>query len=478
MKTVLAIDFGASSGRAILGFFDGKKITLKEVHRFVNEPILTDEKFCWNIDDLFCNIKEGIKKASEVSDFESIAIDTWGVDFGIITKDNKLLENPYHYRDKRTSGILEKAFEIIPESELYNLTGNQIMEMNTLFQLLTVEDKEIIDKILLMPDLFNFLLTGEKYAEATIASTTQMFDRINMNWNYKVTDRFGYNRNIFPPIIKPGTKVGMLKKELCEELNVSPKEIIAVASHDTASAVAAVPSDEKDFIFISCGTWSLFGTVTDLPVISEKSNRYNITNEFGFNDKTRFLKNIIGLWLIQETKRQYEKDGKNYSYADMEKLALESEPFRYFIDPDDPMFIAPGNMPERICRYLEKTNQGTPQTDGEIIRCIYESIALKYKNALEIISDCTGKEYSRIHIVGGGTKDNLLCQLTANATGRKVLAGPIEATALGNIAVQLYSKGYINDISEVIMASSEIKEYIPENTKEWEKAYNKFERMI
>lgn len=478
MKKVLAIDFGASSGRAILGSFDGEKIDITEVHRFSNDPNYENGELRWNAEKLFNEIKTGIKKASEISDFDSIAIDTWGVDYGIIDKNGNLAENPFNYRDSRTDNILEKAFRIIPEDEFYKLTGIQFMNFNTVFQLMCVEDKSNIDKILLMPDLFNYMLTGEKFCESTNCSTTQMFDQKTRDWNWEVIDRMGYPRSIFPKVIPAGTVVGMMKPELAAELGVEPKEVIAIGSHDTASAVAAVPSTEKDFIFISCGTWSLFGTVTDEPVISDKSKEYNITNEFGFGNKTRFLRNIIGLWLIQETKRQYTRDGKNYSYADMEEMALGSEPFKYFIDPDDQMFVAPGGMPERICDYCEKTGQGRPQTDGEVIRCIYESIALKYKKSMSMIADCTGKEYKAIHMVGGGTKDKLLCQMTANSTGAKVIAGPIEATALGNIAVQLYAKGIIDEITPVIMKSTEIKEYEPVDTDKWNEAYEKFLGII
>ena len=478
MKKVLAIDFGASSGRAILGSFDGKKIELTEVHRFSNDPNFENGELRWNAEKLFGEIKTGIKKASEISDFDTIAIDKWGVDYGIIDKDGKLAENPFNYRDSRTDNILEKAFSIVPEKELYDMTGIQIMNFNTIFQLLCVEDKSNIDKFLLMPDLFNYMLTGEKYCESTNCSTTQMFDQKTRSWNWEVIDKFGYPKSIFPEVIEAGTVIGKMKPELAAELGVEPKEVIAIASHDTASAVAAVPSTDKDFIFISCGTWSLFGTVTDEPVISEKSNEYNITNEYGFGGKTRFLRNIIGLWLIQETKRQYTREGKNYSYADMEEMALKEQPFKFFIDPDDQMFVAPGDMPGRIREYCEKTGQGTPATDGEIVRCIYESIALKYKKSFSMIKDCTGKEYSSIHMVGGGTKDKLLCQMTANSTGAKVIAGPIEATALGNVAVQLYAKGEISDLTEVIMNSAEIKEYTPVDEAAWEDAYNRFLKII
>ncbi len=474
MKKVLAIDFGASSGRAILGSFDGKKIELTEVHRFANDPNYENGELRWNAEALFNEIKTGIKKAAEIADFDTIAIDTWGVDYGAIDKDGNLMANPFNYRDSRTDNITEKAFKIIPEKELYELTGIQVMNFNTLFQLLAEKDLTKMDKFLFMPDLFSYMLTGKQYAESTIASTSHMFDQKKCDWKWEVIDRFGYPRSIFPEIVKAGTVVGTMKEDLAKELGVTPKEVVAIAGHDTASAVAAVPSRDKDFIFISCGTWSLFGTVTDEPVISEKSNQYNITNEYGFGGKTRFLRNIIGLWLIQETRRQFKRDGKEYSYGDMEELALKSEPFKYFIDPDDQSFVAPGDMPGRIREFCEKTGQGTPETDGEIIRCIYESIALKYRNSFAKIADCTGKEYHSIHMVGGGTKDKLLCQMTANSTGAKVIAGPIEATALGNVAVQLYAKGEISDLTDVIMNSADITEYTPTDEAEWTKAYERF----
>lgn len=478
LKKVLAIDFGASSGRAILGSFDGEKIELIEVHRFSNDPNYENGELRWNAEALFNEIKIGIKKANEISDFDSIAIDTWGVDYGIIGKDGKLIANPYNYRDSRTDNAPEKAFKVIPEKELYDMTGIQVMNFNTLFQLFVEKDIDKADKILMMPDLFGYMLSGEKYCESTICSTSHMFDQKKCDWNWEVIDRFGFPKNIFPSVVKAGTIVGKMKKELADELGVEPKAVIAIGAHDTASAVAAVPSTEKDFIFISCGTWSLFGTVTDEPIISEKSKKYNITNEYGFGGKIRFLRNIIGLWLIQEAKRQFVKDGKNYSYGDMEELALKSEPFKYLIDPDDPVFVPPGGMLDRICDYCERTGQGRPQTDGEIVRCIYESIALKYRNSFEKIMDCTGKEYKAIHMVGGGTKDKLLCQMTANSTGAKVIAGPIEATALGNIAVQLYAQGEIDEITPVIMKSTEIKEYAPADEKVWDEAYEKFLKII
>lgn len=478
MKKVLAIDFGASSGRAILGSFDGEKIELTEVHRFSNDPNFENGELRWNAEKLFNEIKIGIKKASEITDFDTIAIDTWGVDYGIIDKDGKLLENPYNYRDTRTDNVLQKAFEVVPEKELYDKTGIQIMNINTLFQLFVDKNLDKADKILMMPDLFNYLLTGEKYAESTICSTTQLFDQKACDWNWEMIDKFGFPKNIFPSVVKAGTVIGKMKKELADELGVEPKEVIAIGEHDTASAVAAVPSSDKDFIFISCGTWSLFGTVTDAPIVSEKSNAYNITNEYGFGGKTRFLRNIIGLWLIQETKRQYAREGKNYSYGDMEEFALKAEPFKFFIDPDDPVFVTPGDMPGRIREYCEKTGQGTPESVGEIVRCIYESIALKYKNSFYKIADCTGKTYNTIHMVGGGTKDKLLCQMTANSTGAKVVAGPIEATALGNIAVQLYAKGEIDEITPVIVKSTDIKIYEPTDEKAWNEAYEKFLKFI
>lgn len=485
-KRVLAFDFGASSGRAIIGIFDGETIRLEEVHRFENTPVQMCGTLYWDLPRLFHEVKQGLVKAAQSGGFDSLAVDTWGVDFGLIGKDGHLLELPVNYRDSRTAGMLDKAFELIDKERFYKITGNQFMEINTAFQLLSLklqrpEMLKNADALLLMPDLFGYLLTGKKRAELSIASTTQMMNAVNRSWSETVLDALGIPKNILPEICMPATELGELSEEICRELDIPSAKVISVCGHDTQCAAAAAPTEEKDFIFISCGTWSLFGTETDEPVINEKSSELNITNETGYGGKTTFLKNIIGLWLIQESRRQFKREGKEYSFADLEKMALECEPFKCFIDPDAPEFVPVGNIPERVREYCRRTNQPVPESVGEVMRCIYESLALKYRLTFDEIRECTGKEYRKIHLVGGGTKDGMLCRMTAAACNCDVAAGPIEATAYGNIAMQLIAVGAIPDIKtarQIIAKSDNVKLYSPENTEEWERAYKRYLDII
>lgn len=482
---VLAFDFGASSGRAILGELKDGKITLEEVHRFDNDPVTVCGTFYWDVLRLFHEIKQGIIKAKNNSDFDSIGIDTWGVDYGMIAKNGKLLGNVYNYRDSRTNGIPEKVREIIPAEELYSITGIQHADFNTIFQLFALKEQEpelseLVDKILLMPDLFNYLLTGNMYAEYTNVSTTQLANPVTKEWNFTLIDKLGYKRSIFPEIIAPGETVGKLSAALADELDVEQKKVVAVCSHDTASAVAAVPTQEKDFVFISCGTWSLFGTELSEPMISDKTYEFNITNEAGYNKTTRFLKNIIGLWMIQETRRQFKREGKDYSYAKMEELARAEKAFTCFIDPDSPEFVAPGNIPERIREYCRRTNQQVPETDGAIIRCIYESLAMKYKYTFDQLKECCGKDFKVIHMVGGGTKDSFLCQMASDAANVPVVAGPIEGTAAGNVIVQFIANGKIKDLKEarkIIADSFDVVHYAPQDNS-WDAEYDRFVSIL
>lgn len=485
-KKVLAFDYGASSGRAMLGSFDGTKINLKEIHRFDNDPVSVNGTLYWDVLRLFYEMKQGILKAKNGGGFDSIGIDTWGVDFGLISAEGTLLENPVHYRDKRTSGMIKEVCKEMDAKELYSISGNQFMEINTIFQLYSLlkERSHLLqqtDRFLLMPDLFGYLLTGKHCAERSIASTTQLLDPYTKQWNWHLIDTLQLPRRIFAPLVDSGTITGNLSEIICEELGVDPKPVVAVASHDTASAVAATPAEQEDFIFISCGTWSLFGTELKAPVIGEKSHKCNLTNEVGYGGTTRFLKNIIGLWMIQETRRQFRREGKDYSYADMEQLAKQSKPFACFVDPDAPEFVPQGNIPRRIREFCKKTGQYQPQTDGEVVRCIYESLAMKYRYAYGQIRECTGKNYSRIHMMGGGTKDNFLCQLTADATGCDVVAGPIEATTLGNVAVQLIALGEIDGIEQarkVIKNSFNPVVYFAQPSDEWKKGYEAFLKIV
>ena len=442
-KKVLAVDLGASSGRVMLGSFDGEKITVEELHRFSNDPVILGNTMYWDFLRLFHEIKQGLIKSKAYGKIDSISVDTWGVDFGLLDKEGNLLGNPVHYRDARVNGMLDKSFEKIDKDIFYGITGNQFMEINTVFQLLylALNKKELLeqaDSLLMMPDLFNYYLSGGKCCEYSIASTTQMLDAVKKNWSDEVIEKLGLPERLLQQVVPSGTTVGTLSQQLCEELGIEPMKVVAGAGHDTQCALAAVPTGEKDFIFISCGTWCLFGTELDEPIIDENSARFNITNEGGVGGKISFLKNIIGLWLIQESRRQWMREGKEFSFGELEKLASKEEPFRSLINPDAPEFAPSGNVPRRIREFCKRTGQPVPETEGQIVRCINESLALKYRMAFEEIRECTGKEYPVIHMVGGGTQSALLCQLTANACGRPVYAGPVEATVYGNVAIQLF----------------------------------------
>ena len=485
-KRVLAFDFGASSGRAIVGVFDGEKIELREVHRFSNDPVTINGTVYWDVQRLFFEIKQGILKAKEDGGFDSIGIDTWGVDFGLLRKDGTLIENPVHYRDKRNDGMAEFAKKYMSHEEMYDITGIQFMDFNTVFQLLSLKENrpyilEEADTLLFMPDLLSYFLSGVKSTEYSIATTSQMVDLKTRDWSDKIINDLGLKKDILTPIVATGTIIGQLSDEICEELGVPKADIVSVASHDTQSAITAAPCEYEDFAFISCGTWSLFGTEVKEPVLNEASKKLNVTNEGGYDYSIAFLKNICGLWLIQESRRQWIREGKEYSYAELEKMALECEPFKCFIDPDAPEFATMGNLPQRVKDYCKKTNQYVPQTVGEIMRCIYESLALKYRLTFDGIMECTGKIYDRIHVMGGGTKDKLLLQMTAQSCNVDVYGGPIEATALGNIAIQFMSSGVIEDIKQarkIIARGENLKLYTPTDRDKWEKAYEAFKEIV
>ncbi len=473
MKKVLAFDFGASSGRAILGSIENGKIECKEIHRFENAPRMVGDTFRWDFNDLFSNVIEGIKKAGE---FDSIGIDTWGVDYGLIDAEGKLIADPVHYRDARTDNIPEEVFKTVSAEEIYNRTGIQFMNFNTLFQMYyeskyNKEELDKAEKILFMPDLFAYYLTGKMGAEYTIASTSQMLK--GREWDNELLEKLNIPKEKLCDIIKPGTFTGNVKKEICE----SEPPVIAVCSHDTASAVVSVPAKDKDFVYISCGTWSLFGTELPEPLILNEGKELGYTNEGGYNNTIRYLTNIIGLWLIQETRRELKGKGQAISFSEMAERAEKCEPLKCIIDPGDPSFTKPGDMIVRVKDYLKKTNQYVPETDDEIFRCIYDSLALKYKDAFIKLEKLTGKKYNRIHMVGGGINAKLLCKFTADACGVEVVAGPVEATAMGNIAVQLMALGEIKDLEEarkIIANSEEPAIYKPENTEMWNEAYGRF----
>lgn len=481
-KRILSFDFGASSGRAMIGTLESGKLEIKEIHRFSNDPVNIGNRYYWDVLRLFHEIKQGIVLANQDGGFDSIGIDTWGVDFGIIDKNNELLGNPAHYRDDRTVGIIEEIDKIIPRVDLFKRTGIQANNFNTINQLYYLakyrkDTMNLADKILLMPDLFAYLLTGQKRMEYTIASTTGLLNVKTKKIDTELCEMLGINPVIFPEMIMPGESYGNLSKEICDELHCESVPVIAVGTHDTASAVCSVPSIEKDYAYISCGTWSLFGTVLDDAISSESANSIGFTNEGTTDGKIRFLRNIMGLWLIQQSRQEWKRQGLNVSFDEMENQAKSAEPFKCFINPDDILFNAPGDMPSRVIEFCRRTNQYVPQNMGEILRCIYESLAFKYKQSLLGLEKITGKKYSKLHMVGGGIKDELLCQMAANSCNITVVSGPVEATVTGNILMQFLSLGIIKDVKDlktVVFKGTNIKEFTPQDSESFEAAYKEF----
>ena len=482
-KNYIAIDLGASSGRVMLGRWDGHALGLEELHRFSNDAVRVCGTLYWDILRLLHEIKQGLAKAAQY-DIAAIGIDTWGVDFGLLDGRGRLLENPVHYRDARNDGVAEEVDKLIPPRELYEETGLQRLPFNTIYQLYSLklqrpEALESAKTLLFLPDLLGYFLTGRMATESSIARTSQLLNVHTGEWSRRLFDTLELPRGLFGGIVPSGTALGPLLPEVQEETGLGAVPVISVCGHDTGSAVCAVPAGQEDFAFLSSGTWSLFGTELDRPIVDETSFALNMTNEGGFG-KTRFLKNITGLWLIQESRRHWNRHGGEYSYADLERLALEAPAFARFINPDDPAFIAHGNVPGRIGEYCTKTGQSAPASIGETVRCIYESLAMKYRATLEKLEACTGRRYPCLHVMGGGVKDGLLCKMTANACGIPVLAGPAEATVLGNLAAQMIAQGEVKGLREareVVRGSVEVKEYLPEDVEAWAQGYEQFSKL-
>ena len=497
IHTVLAIDLGASGGRAILCHFDGERLHLDEVHRFVNNPVEKDGYLMWDFDMLLSEIKTGIKKAAEAVPFESIGIDTWGVDYGIVRGD-KLIEGPVCYRDTRTRGLSKEIPKGLHPFEMYLRVGIQMMEINTIYQLeaLKREKPELfIDpecKLLMMPDLFNWALSGKATAEITISSTTQLFDPHFKRFDYGLIRGLGFNNDMFQKTVEPGEFLGMLKDDIREELGLPEShmiKILAVAGHDTASAVAAVPFNPKKALFLSSGTWCLIGAELEQAMLTRTSADANLSNEVGYGGKIRYLKNVTGLWLVQQMRESMKKPGRDLGFEDMENLAKSAKPYELFIDPDAEVFSLPGDdMLQRIHDYLVETCQAAVSDiedvkyQAQVLRCVYDSIALKVRMACDKISENLDRNFKIIHMVGGGIQSELLCQTIADLTQRTVHAGPVEATALGNAAAQFIAGGYIKNHEEarrIIGESFEVKVYEPGvHLKAANKAYKEFQKLI
>lgn len=484
----LAFDLGAESGRTVVGMLKDDVITLQEIHRFMNIPVRIFDSLHWNILNIYQDIKLGLQKYVEQygSNLDGIGFDTWGVDFALIGKNDVILGFPYHYRDKRTDGMMEEAFKRVPKEEIFRITGIQFMKLNTIYQLLSmvIQRSPILDvaeTLLMMPDLFNFLFTGRKVSEFTIATTSQLYDPIRQRWSFELMEKLGLPSKIMPEIIQPGTEVGMLLPQIREEVGLNDVPVIAPACHDTGSAVAAVPAKGDDWLYISSGTWSLLGVETSQPIINEQSLKNNFTNEGGVCGTFRFLKNIMGLWLVQECRRTWESQGESYSYSEMVTMAEEAKPLVSIVEPNYEPFLSPGDMPERIRQFCADTGQPIPETKGAIIRCALESLALKYRWGVEKLEEILGKRLNKIHIVGGGCQNRLLSQLTADATQRVVIAGPVEATAIGNIIMQALAKGNIGSLDEareLVRRSFEVNVYEPKSNFGWDEAYERYLKIM
>ena len=492
-RIYVAIDLGASSGRHVAGRFDGRRLQLEEIHRFDNGPVIVGESLHWDLLYLWSEVLRGLRAARQKfgSEIASVGVDTWGVDFGLLGRGDVLLGNPYHYRDPRTNGVMERAFELVGRENIFRHTGLQFMQFNTLYQLLAMKWGrspllEIAETFLMMPDLFHWLMTGVKTNEFTNATTTQFFNPITHDWARELLAEFELPTHILLPISEPGSRIGRLRPQLAKELGLPDTEVILPGTHDTASAVMAVPAASKpgeqpDWCYISLGTWALMGVEVPQPVVTDEVLAFNFTNEGGVGGTIRLLKNITGLWLVQECRRIWNLAGRNWGWEELNRLSAAAKPLVSFIDPDSPEFLAPQDMPEAIRQYCQRTGQPVPSDEGAILRCALESIAMKFRFVFERCEKLVGRRIEVIHIVGGGTQNRQLCQAAADACGRPVLAGPIEATAIGNLMMQAVAWGDVGSIAEareVIRNSFPVDRYEPQNQAAWEEAYARFLKLL
>jgi len=484
----IAFDLGAESGRAMLGILDGEKLRIDEAYRFPNLPVRVDNHLYWDALRIWSEMKTAISKAKAISktSLTSIGVDTWGVDFVLIDKNGELLGNPHHYRDIRTDGVMEELFKKVPREEVYYRTGIQFLRFNTLYQLysMVLSKSPILhyaSKFLMMPDLFNYWLCGSKVSEFTDATTTQFYNPVKKDWDYELLKELGIPTHFLPEIVKPGTLLGEVSHILSNELKIDKVSTVAPACHDTASAVAAAPLRDKSSVYISSGTWSLIGVETDNPVINRKSLEYNFTNEGGVFGKFRLLQNVQGMWLLQECRRIWASQGMCFSYEELMELASRSRPFIATINPDDPRFISPFNMVEEIICYLEETKQDKPKNEGELTRVILESLAFKYRFVIEKLEDLTGLRISQINVVGGGSRNRLLNQLAADITGLKVIAGPTEATSIGNVLMQAVAIGFVKthkEVRSIVERSFELEEFEPSFEMGINDFYTRFVELV
>ena len=486
-KKLLAFDLGAESGRGVLGLFDGRKLRLEVVHRFPNGPVRTLDTMHWDVLRLYSEMVATLRRcAADHGEIGSLGVDTWGVDFALLGRGGTLLGNPRYYRDPHTEGIMETAFVKVSQEEILRQPGLQFMRFNSLFQLLALQrDRspllDVAENLLFMPDLFHYFFTGIKVNEFTNATTSQIYDPTAKRWAYDLVRAFDLPGRILGTIVNPGTVLGPLRTSVATETGLKPIPVIAPATHDTGSAIAAVPAHGNSWAYISSGTWSLMGAELSAPLINDKAREYNFTNEGGVAGTIRFLKNIMGLWLVQECRRSWEREAKTYSYEDLTRLAEAAPPFVSLVNPDDSSFILPANMPQALVDFCRKTNQPSPVEPGPVIRCALESLALRYRWVQVRLEELVGRRLDTIHVVGGGCQNELLCQFTADACNCPVLAGPVEATAIGNLLVQAVGLGIINSLAEareVVRNSFEVRTYTPKNADRWEGPYQRFLKFV
>lgn len=481
-RNLLAVDLGAESGRGIVGRFDGERVRLETVHRFPNGPVPLLEQQVWDAPGLFREILAALGRAGAKGGVDSVGIDTWGVDFGLIGRDGGLLGTPRHYRDPHTEGVMEATFAAVPREEIYRRTGLQFLRFNTLYQLMALRrDRspllESAEQMLLMPDLFHYWLTGVRANEFTDASTTQLVDPRARAWDCDLARMCGLPASLFATIVPPGTALGLLRKNVAAAAGVASIPVVVPATHDTAAAVAAVPAAGESWAYLSSGTWSLLGAELPAPIITAASLAANFTNEGGVGGTTRFLKNIMGLWLVQECRRSWQHGGDEIAYDALMAEAAAAPPFACFVDPDDASFLAPPDMPAALAAYCRRTGQSPPPSRGGVVRACLESLALKYRHVLMLLESLIGRRVDVLHIVGGGSQNELLNQFTADAIARPVIAGPVEATALGNVLVQASGLGLLDspaDIREVVRRSVATTTYEPRDAQRWDEADARF----
>jgi len=485
-KSFLAFDIGATSGRSIIGTIIGGRLQIKELTRFPNQMLQLGDHYHWNIFSIYENIKLALSAAKQTDDnIISIGIDTWGVDFALVAKDGSILGLPYAYRDPHTDGMPEKFFRSIPRSEVYGLTGIQVMNFNSLYQLFALKEgsSSVLDaasEMLFMPDALSYLLTGNKVVEYTIASTSQILNPKSRQFESRLLDAAGVSDSILGKLVMPGHRVGLLSDVLAEESGMGKIPVIAVAGHDTASAIASVPAEDGHFAYLSSGTWSLMGIETDEAIINDDTFRLNFTNEGGVEGKTCLLKNITGMWLLEQCLAEWKKDGVSYSYDKLLEMTESAAPFKSMIDPDDPSFANPAGMTSAIAAFCKATGQAVPSAHAEFVRCIFESLSLKYKKVLGEIAGIAPFSINKLHVMGGGSKNSLLNQWSANATGIPVISGPSEATAIGNIMIQAKAAGCVGSLQEmrrIIRESVTLREFIPAGTDTWDEPFERFRKL-